>query len=231
MPTRTTPAAPPVTESVSEPVGGQADVPANGQGSAGQVLDPKLRTHLLDHTLRVLLRDGYRRFSMMSVATSAKSSKETLYRYFGDKNGLMRAALVRSATQIAPLLLQDLDTADRREDRLRQLGRNYLHACFTPESLALQRIACSDGEQGLGPLFAEEITDRAIAVVEAEFDAIGSVRPRQDAELFLGMIQGKLHERIMLGAEIEDIERRIDAQVDHALQVMTPYLDSVPPRS
>ena len=41
------------------------------------------------------------------------------------------------------------------------------------------------------------------------------------------MIQGKLHERIMLGVEIEDRERQMQAQVDHALQVMAPYLDTM----
>ena len=187
----------------------------------------RLRAHLLDHTLRVLLRDGYRRFSMNAVATSARASKETLYRHFGDKTGLLHAALVRSAGLIDPLLHVGLDSATTREDRLRQLGRNYLHGCYLPEALALQRIAYADGVHGLGPLFAEEITERAIAVVEEEFEALGSTRPRRDAEVFLGMIQGKLHERIMLGAEIDDAERQVETQVDHALEVMSPYLDSV----
>lgn len=193
----------------------------------GDSQDDGLRAHLLDHTLRVLLRDGYRRFSMNAVATSAKASKETLYRHFGDKTGLLHAALVRSAAQIGPLLHVGLESATSRDDRLRQLGRNYLHGCYLPESLALQRIAYADGEHGLGPLFAEEITERAIVFVEEEFDALGSDQPRRDAEVFLGMIQGKLHERIMLGAEIDDLEGQLEAQVDHALQVMAPYLDSV----
>lgn len=192
--------------------------------------DERLRARLLDHTLRVLLRDGYRRFSMNAVATSAKASKETLYRHFGDKTGLLRAALVRSAALIDPLLQVGLDSATTREDRLRQLGRNYLHACYLPEALALQRIAYADGEHGLGPLFAEEITERAVVVVEGEFEALGSIQPRRDAEVYLGMIQGKLHERIMLGAELDDLDRQIEAQVDHALQVMAPYLDAVEQR-
>lgn len=186
-----------------------------------------MRARLLDHTLRVLLRDGYRRFSMNAVATSARASKETLYRHFGDKTGLLHAALVRLAALIDPLLAVDLDSATTPEDRLRQLGLNYLHGCYLPEALALQRIAYADGEHGLGPLFAEEITERATAIVEEELRALGSDQPRRDAEVFLGMIQGKLHERIMLGAEIDDLDQQLEAQVDHALAVMTPYLASI----
>ncbi len=192
--------------------------------------DEALRARLLDHTLRVLLRDGYRRFSMNAVATSARASKETLYRHFGDKTGLLHAALVRMAVLIDPLLHVGLDSATTREDRLRQLGRNYLHGCYLPEALALQRIAYADGEHGLGPLFAEEITERAIAVVEAEFEALGCDDPRRDAEVYLGMIQGKLHERIMLGAELDDLDGQIERQVDHALVVMAPYLTTLDER-
>lgn len=194
--------------------------------SSGESPNDRLRARLLDHTLRVLLRDGYERFSMNAVATSAKASKETLYRHFGDKTGLLHAALVRSAALIDPLLRVGLDSTTTTHDRLRQLGINYLHGCYLPESLALQRIAYADGERGLGPVFAEEITERAVAFVEAEFAALGSAEPRRDAEVFLGMIQGKLHERIMLGCEIEDLEARLEQQVDDALQVLTPYLDA-----
>lgn len=194
--------------------------PANGPSPDA------LTTHLLDHTLRVLLRDGYRRFSMAAVATSARASKETLYRHFGNKTGLLHAALVRSAQQIEPLLHDGLESATTRRERLQRLGRNYLHGCFMPEALALQRIAYADGEHGLGPLFAEEITERAIALVEEEFVLLGSGQPRSDAETYLGMIQGKLHEKIMLGVEIVDLERQLEQQVDHALQVLAPYLES-----
>ena len=192
--------------------------------------DERLRAHLLDHTLRVLLRDGYRRFSMNAVAASAKASKETLYRHFGDKSGLLHAALVRMAALIDPLLHIGLDSAVGREDRLRQLGRNYLDGCYLPEAIALQRIAYADGEHGLGPLFADEITERAVAVVEGEFATLGSPEPRRDAELFLGMIQGKLHERIMVGADLDDVDEQLDRQVDHAVRVLVAYLDAADPQ-
>lgn len=203
-----------------------SDRPAGDRGrSKGRPPSDGPRERLLDHTLRVLLRDGYQRFTMSAVAASAKASKETLYRHFGDKAGLLHAALVRSAALIGPLLYDGLDSTETREARLRRLGLNYLHGCYLPEALALQRIAYADGEHGLGPLFAREITERAVAYVEQEFALLGSDQPLADAETFLGMIQGKLHEKIMLGAEIEHLERQLEAQVDHALRVMAPYLD------
>jgi len=186
-----------------------------------------LQVRLLDHTLRVLLRDGSRRFSMNAVAVSAKASKETLYRHFGDKSGLLQAALVRSAELIGPLLHQGLDAAPTPAARLRRLGLNYLHGCYLPEAVALRRIAHADDEHGLGPLFVSVFTDRAVDFVEAEFAALGSARPRADAETFLGMIQGKIHERILLGVQIDGLEQQLEAQVDHALLLLAPYLETL----
>ena len=190
-------------------------------------MEDGLRDRLLDHTIRVLLRDGYQKFSMNAVAQSAKASKETLYRQFGDKAGLLHAALIRNATLIGPLLSEGLQEAQSMEERLCRLALNYLDGCYLPEALALQRIAYADGKRGLGPIFAEEITEHAIAYIVDEFTRLGSAQPREDAEIFLGMIQGKLHEKIMLGVEIENLERQMEYQVKHALRMLAPYLKTI----
>lgn len=202
--------------------------PANEQTTKkGRPLENGLRDRLLDHTIKVLLRDGYQKFSMIAVAQSAKASKETLYRQFGDKAGLLHAALTRNATWIGPLLNEGLQATQSMEERLYRLGLNYLHGCYLPEALALQRIAYADGDRGLGPIFAEEITEHAITYIVAEFAQWGSTQPREDAEIFLGMIQGKLHEKIMLGVRIENIEEQLEQQVHHALRMLMPYLKEI----
>jgi AcrR family transcriptional regulator len=163
---------------------------------------------------------------MNAVAASAKASKETLYRHFGDKSGLLHAALVRMAALIDPLLHIGLDSAVGREDRLRQLGRNYLDGCYLPEAIALQRIAYADGEHGLGPLFADEITERAVAVVEGEFATLGSPEPRREPSCS-GHDQGrKLHERIMLGADLDDVDEQLDLGRPRRAGAVA-YLDAV----
>lgn len=193
----------------------------------GRPLEEGLRDRLLDHTLRVLLQVGYQKFSMKAVAESARASKETLYRHFGDKAGLLHAALIRNAALIGPLLAEGLDAGMPRSERLARLGLNYLRACYLPEALALQRIAYADGENGLGPLFAVEITEHAIAYVVREFTQLGSPHPHADAEVFLGMIQGKLHERILLGVKLADVDAQLAQQVSHAIRVLQPYLGTL----
>lgn len=207
----------------------QPSAPPNAPPRRGRPLDTGLRQRLLDHTIRVLLETGYAKFSMIAVAQSAKASKETLYRQFGDKDGLLRAALTSSAGWIAPLLLDGLTDDLAPHARLRRLGLNYLGACYRPGSLALLRIAIAGGPDGLGALFESEITEKALVVVEGELTRLGSVHPRADAETFLGAILGKDYERRLLGVEPRE-EGAMERQLDHALRLLGPYVDSLAPK-
>lgn len=197
----------------------------------GRPLEAGLRDRLLDHTTRVLLRTGYAAFSMNAVAKSARASKETLYRQFGDKDGLLRAAMMRNAAWIAPLLMEDVEEGMDSTERLARIGANYLRACYRPGALALQRIAIADGDRGLGPLFAQEITERSVACLVEEFARLGSASPRDDAEAFLGGILGKQHERMLLGEYPSDLEATMKHDVENALRLFAPYLHSLDERA
>lgn len=184
-----------------------------------------LRQHLLLHTLRVLLRDGYDRFSMISVAVSAKASKETLYRQFHDKAGLLAAALENIGQVVEPLLLEGIRGDLARPQRLQRLADNYLKGCLRPESLALQRIAYADGGKHLGPAFARQFTDAALAVVARQFTAIRTPNPPLDAEIFLAMVQGQVHEKALLGVMPNQNSRKLREVTAHAVEIFQAYLD------
>lgn len=191
----------------------------------GRPTDPNLRDHLLDHAMKVLLSKGVAGFSMVNVAKSAKASKETLYRHFGDKQGLLHAAIDRDASFIDMVLTAGVDDCSGVAGRMKKIARNYLESAFTDHGLALQRLAYADGEYGLGPLFVKKITTRVIRCVSSEFEALGRLNPNDDAELFLGLVQGKLYNRIVFGVVPKDLSNAIDRQVEMAWHVFQAYLD------
>ena len=183
-----------------------------------------LREHLLVHTLRVLLRDGYENFSMNAVAVSASASKESLYKIFRDKAGLLGAAFDHLGKMVEPLLLAGIGDDLGREPRLRRLAENYLRGCLLPESLTLQRIAYASGEKALGQVFAKEFTDAALAVMTRQMAAIGTPEPELDAEIFLAMIQGQVHEKVLLGVESPQARKRHKEVAAHAVRIFMAYL-------
>jgi TetR/AcrR family transcriptional repressor of mexJK operon len=185
-----------------------------------------LPEHLLLHTVRVLLRDGYDKFSMSAVAISANASKETLYRHFSDKAGLLGAALENLGKVVEPLLLEGIRDDLGQRQRLQRLARNYLKGCVSPESLALQRIAYADGEKYLGEMFATRFTDAALSVVTQQFAMMGTPKPKLDAEIFLAMVQGQVHEKALLGAGAGQDSGKVTEVTTHAVKIFTAYLDS-----
>jgi AcrR family transcriptional regulator len=64
--------------------------------------DPELaRTHLVDVAETCFERYGIRRTTMEDIAAEAKVSRPTLYRYFGDRDSLVRAIAERRAARFA----------------------------------------------------------------------------------------------------------------------------------
>jgi AcrR family transcriptional regulator len=183
-----------------------------------------LREHLLLHTLQILLRDGYDKFSMSAVAVSANASKETLYRLFHDKTGLLSAALENIGKIVEPLLLEGIRDGLGQQQRLQLLAQNYLKGCLLPESLALQRIAYAEGGSELGMVFARQFTDAALAVMARQFAEIGTPEPKLDAEIFLAMVQGQIHEKALLGVTAVRNSKKLDQVTVHAVSIFSAYL-------
>ena len=50
--------------------------------------------------------------------------------------------------------------------------------------------------------------------------------PGADAEVFLGMVRGHIHERALLGVPRRGARRRREALVAHATRIFEAYLDS-----
>jgi TetR/AcrR family transcriptional regulator, mexJK operon transcriptional repressor len=200
----------------------QATKRASGRG---RLHAEDLREHLLRHTLKVLLRDGYQGFSMSSVAVSAQASKETLYRHFGDKLGLLGAAFEMIGKGVAPLMLEGVTPDMTRQERLARLAENYLDGLLQPESLTLQRIAYADGKKGLGPLFARMFSHAALAVVAEQFSEMRSPDPELDAEIFLAMVQGFVRENMLLGVDSDELATKRANLQKRAVLVFEAYLD------
>lgn len=201
-------------------------IPMKAQRQRGRPAKEGLREHLLLNTLQILLRDGYDRFSMNAVAVAANASKETLYRHFQDKNGLLDAAFNHLGKAVEPLLMEGIRRDLNRGIRLQKLAENYLRGCLRPESLALQRIAYAEGGKDLAQVFTKQFTDTALAVLTRQFKAMGTPQPALDAEIFLGMVQGQLHEKALLGVVSDKAHKRIREVTTHAVRIFSAYLDT-----
>ena len=92
---------------------------------------------------QVLARQGYEGTSMLAVAKAARASNETLYRWYGDKNGLFESMVRDNAAQVRKAL-DDMVTA--RQPPLAILARLapvLLEMLLGDRAIALNRAAAA----------------------------------------------------------------------------------------
>ena len=98
-------------------------------------------------------------FSMASVARRASCSKETLYRWYGDRNGLLTATVKWQASKvIMPKLEEGRVTRADFEATLIEFARSWLTVLTGDVSIALNRLAVShagNGKTNLGRIVLE----------------------------------------------------------------------------
>lgn len=98
----------------------------------------------------VLEAKGYGGTSMLGIAKKARASNETLYNWYGDKQGLFQALVTRNAAEVKDHLEAELKTANDALSILGTLGPKLLTLLTGDRAVALNRAAAADGSGELG---------------------------------------------------------------------------------
>ena len=103
---------------------------------------------VLDAALRLLVEEGDR-LTMTAVARRASCSKETLYKWFGDRDGLLTATVQWQASKVRAGNYDRtrLDAAALRES-LEAFAANWLRVISSDTSIALNRVAIGQAASG-----------------------------------------------------------------------------------
>ena len=163
---------------------------------------------VLDAALRLLVEEGDN-LTMAAVARRASCSKESLYKWFGDRDGLIAAMIAFQASKVRTFERdgERLNVASLRE-HLVMFAKDLLEVLSGDVSLALNRLAVSqssrDGSK-LGELLLEhgrrQIDRRARALIDAGRRA-GLLTFDYGEEAYrtlYGLIVSDMHVRMLLG--------------------------------
>ena len=162
---------------------------------------------VLSAVLDLMVEEGDR-FSMASVARKASCSKETLYRWFGDRDGLLTATVKWQASKvIMPKLGDSAVTHERFFETLEAFAQSWLGVLTGEVSIALNRLAVSDagnGQSNLGNIVLENgplaMRERLLPIFEIGRRK-GFLRQDGDAafRLFFGLVVADTQIRALLG--------------------------------
>jgi AcrR family transcriptional regulator len=198
---------------------------SDNQTSGGE---PNARqAEVLDATLRLLVEDGHR-LTMASVARRASCSKETLYKWFGDRDGLLAATVQYQASRVdVPAIGPARIDHASLTARLKDFAVKWLTVISSDTSLALNRVAIGQAASDKGHLGAIVLKhgrftlgERLKPVLEAGRAA--GLLDFEDVETafqaFFGLIARDLHIRLLLGDSLDLTPADIAADAAEAVR-------------
>ncbi len=182
---------------------------------------------VLDAVLSLMVEKGSG-LTMTAVARRASCSKETLYKWFGDRDGLLTATVQWQASKVRAgnFDRQTLDAGALRES-LKRFAANWLEVISSPTSIALNRIGVSQAAARDGNLGSIVLANGRFAIGKCMMPVLEAGREAglldfDDTETtfrtFFGLVGRDIQIRLLLGdpltlgkAEIaRDAERATD---------------------
>lgn len=164
---------------------------------------------VLEQALGLLVNGGEKALTTSGVARAANCSKESLYKWFGDRDGLLSAMIAFQASKVRTFERDgERLTAESLREHLVLFARDLLEVLSGDVSLALNRLAIGQASREggkLGHLLLErgrgQIDRRARALIDAGRRA-GLLRFDDGEEAYrtlYGLIVSDLHVRMLLG--------------------------------
>lgn len=107
------------------------------------------RAEILEAAFALLTERGYDGTSMRAIAERTRASKETLYAWFGDKEGLFAALIAWQSEAMNVSLARVLDDPDAAPEAvLQRFGEGVVRLLLGPRSVAINRAAISEAVRG-----------------------------------------------------------------------------------
>lgn len=165
-----------------------------------------LRQQQIETAAYALLEEkGYAGTSMLAIARKARASNETLYNWYGDKQGLFKALVTRNAAEVKSLLEEELATDEPPMKTLARFGPKLLELLLGDRAIALNRAAAADPTGELGAVISEAGRETVLPLlvrVLEEGKRQGKLvfeQPEEPASLYMNLLVGDLQIRRVIG--------------------------------
>lgn len=188
------------------------------------------RARILEAALEAFVTEGYTGTSTDQVAARASASKQTVYKYFGDKPGLFRAVAVditgRARDAVADL---KVDTFSEAEEVVRAVARLLVTVTLDDRVQRIRRLVIAEAARfpDVGQAYYEGAFMRVLGsvadVLQAAADR-GWLHLHDDAKLAADHLAGLLlwlpvNRVMMTGQRYPVSPREINAIVEPAVRV------------
>ena len=197
--------------------------------TAKKIQEPSLSKgeSIVEAARKLFLREGFAGTSVDAIALEAGVSKATVYAHFKSKEGLFGEAMNGLCRGMGGFEVEERLPEGSPEEGLKIFAKRVLTPMLRPEVIAAFRtmIAQIDNFPELGTPLCKNGLEKwvdSLAAYLAEQTKKGLLRvenPKLAANQFIGLVQGTIKTRALLGAGKSLGERQVDQYIDHAVKI------------
>lgn len=185
------------------------------------------RSAILNAAAEVFREVGFERASMSDIRERIGGSKATLYNYFPSKEKLFFEVMLQAKELELGTIggALDADAEDLRQELL-QFGQKFLKALYSPEGIAVRRLAIAEAQRSeIGKMTFEHgivPIEKEVAKFLKKRMSRGDLRSA-DSKLaamhLLSLLESELQQRVMLGVLDSVKPETLSAAVRRAVDV------------
>ncbi len=171
----------------------------------------------------LIAEKGYDGASMLSIAKAARASNETLYRWYGDKQGLFRALVSDNAAETAQALGQAIQDHEEPFETLAKVAPVFLTMLLGERAILLNRAAASEPTGALGGALSaggREVVQPLFQKVMMRLTGGDEAKANCLTGTFLGLLIGDLQIKRVIGVQSVLTQAQIDDRVEGALAAL-----------
>ncbi|MGB7184236.1 MAG: TetR/AcrR family transcriptional regulator [Burkholderiaceae bacterium] len=131
------------------------------------------REAIIAATYELLAESGYRATSMLAIARRAAASNETLYRWYGNKQGLISEMVAQNALDVRTVLNLAIQKGANPLDTLDKVGPLLLSLVTSEKAVLLNRAAAAEAAQdsSLGEAIASHGRNAVVPLLVQLFES------------------------------------------------------------
>lgn len=187
----------------------------------------KRRDLFLDAAMEVFIERGFEAASLQEIVNRAGGSLSTLYRMFGNKEGLFHAVIQRKSESVFGSIAVPEQTDQPPEKLLFEIGTRLLDLILSPDAIGVHRLLIAEGAKNpqLREIFMELAPQRLYTFLTDYFTlqiSNGQFRdcdPILAAVQFVEMVRGNFYMRSLLGEDVKLSRQERETVVRHAVDV------------
>ena len=176
----------------------------------------------------LLARHGYGGASMLRIAKAAKASNETLYRWYGDKDGLFKAMVRDNAAETRRILSESLGCQGDPWASLEGLAPVFLRMILGEKAILLNRAAAADPSGALGAAISAGGRNEVMPLLNQLMQRIcagTTCEPDDAADWFVTLLVGDLQIKRVISDRDAPSEQEIEKRCSKTLMVLRRLID------